>query len=121
MNYIVKKNNMISMIRGDSFRHIFEFEIGKFPRKKKLSINEDDLIYFGVMYPNEHFEHCIIKKEFTKDDLTSEGDLIVTLNPEDTVWLNPGTYYYEIRMLHQSSEDVYLKTLIQKTKFTILD
>ena len=121
MNYIVKKNNMISMIRGDSFRHKFKLETGRFPRKKKMVLNDGDLIYFGIMYPNDYFEHCIVKKECTIDDLNSEGDLIVTLDPEDTVMLYPGTYYYEIKLLHSSSEDTYLNTLVQKTRFTILD
>lgn len=121
MNYIVKKNNMISMIRGNSFSHIFKFEVGEFPRVERLSIGEDDLIYFGIMYPNDYFEHCIIKKEFTKDDLNSEGDLVVKLEPEDTTLLYPGTYYYEIKLLKSSSEEVSIDTLVQKTKFIILD
>ena len=119
MNYIVKKNNMITMIRGDSFIHHFCLEIGRFPRKKKLVIGDDDLIYFGVMNPSDHFEHSIIKKEFTKEDFDSEGNLVITLEPEDTVWLDPGTYYYELKLL--TSEHPQLKTLVQKTRFTILD
>ena len=121
MNYIVKKDNMITMIRGDSFKHLFRFETGRFPRKKRIVLNDGDLIYFGLMYPEDYFEHCIFKKEFTKEDFNSEGDFILRLEPEDTVWLKPGTYYYEIKILHESSEDVHLHTLIQKTRFIILD
>ena len=121
MNYIVKKNNNLTMIRGDSFEHHFCLETGRFPRKKKLVIGDDDLIYFGVMYPNDHFEGCIFKKELTKEDFDSDGNLVVTINPEDTHWLRPGTYYYEIKLLYSSSENTYLKTLVQKTKFILID
>lgn len=121
MNYIVKKDNIISIIRGDSFKHIFELETGEFPRKKKLVLGEDDLIYFGVMYPKDYFEQCIFKKELTIDDIDSEGNLILELTPEDTALLQPGIYYYEIKILRSTSEDAYLNTLIQKTKFIILD
>ena len=121
MHYIIEKDNIITMIRGDSFKHKFKFETGRFPRKKRLVINDDDLIYFGIIYPEDHFQHCILKKEFTKDDLNSEGDFILRLDPEDTTFLYPGHYYYEIKLLHQTSEDTYINTLVQKTKFDILD
>lgn len=118
MFYYVKKNNVISINRGDYVEIPFKFEEGKFP-KTPITMNDGDVLFFGLMDPNMHFEHSLIKKEFTgKDTISSEGEFTLILEPDDTLELLPGTYFYEIKLL---TKDAKIKTLIQKTRFNIID
>ena len=118
MPYIINKNKVISITRGDYVQIPFRFEKGDFPRRELVEIGDNDIIFFGLMDPNQHFEHALVKKEFSKDDFDSEGNFILTIDTDDTLELMCGTYYYEIKLL---TEDAHITTLVQKTKFIIVD
>lgn len=129
MNLLVKKGNQAIMTRGDYFRFPVELWAGKFPRVERWLLEDGDFAYFGLMRPNESFENAVIKKELTVENTNRSGDLLVTLYPEDTVNLEPGTYYYEVKVLYkkdrykedEQKKDLIIETAVQKTKFTILD
>lgn len=121
--YLVKKNKVITMVRGDycSFEIILKSDDPWDPNEYKLS--EGDILFFGVMEPHQPFEKAIIKKEYGYDDYDYEGGTLkVVMNPEDTLELEPGTYYYQVKILYEDETgEVHVDTAIQKTKFIIVD
>lgn len=119
MLYVIKKNHVISLNRGDYAEIPFCFKEGKFPKDAPIRIGEGDVLFFGLMDPNTHFEHSLIKKEFIGNDvIDDEGNFTLVIEPDDTLELLPGTYFYEIKLL---TKDAKIRTLIQKTRFNIID
>lgn len=116
--YLVKKNKVITATRGDYLEIHLELLKGKFPYQEKLTIGDKDLIYFGLMDPNSHFERALVKKELSSADFDSEGNLVITLNVEDTLTLYPGTYFYALKLLKENAE---IETILQKTRFNLID
>lgn len=116
--YIINKNNVITINRGDYAEFKFKFKVGKFPYDHDLIVNDGDILFFGLMDPGVHFEHALLKKEYTSNFINDEGYFILTLESDDTLELVPGVYYYEIKLLDINA---HITTLIQKTKFIIVD
>jgi hypothetical protein len=127
------QNNAIVITRGDSL----EFKpnpitLGDFANYK---LQGDDTIYFGLMDPGQYFEEALVRKVFTAEDFASIEDFVLELDPEDTLDLLPGKYFYALKLQLNhvepdlSSESDNAKsievnkviTLINKTKFIICD
>lgn len=121
--YLIKKNKVITMTRGDYLSLEIELKSGKFPNETKYDLGEGDYLFFGLMEPNQPFEKAIIKKEFTYDDYDIEnGTLRIKIEPDDTLMLMPGTYYYQIKVLYKDEAgDIHIDTAVQKTKFIVVD
>ena len=118
--YIIDKSHVITITRGDTISLPIELYNGVFPdRGDKLVLEDGDIIFFGLMLPRQHFECAILKKEFTNKDFDNDGDFVLSLEPLDTMKLIPSTYYYELKLLKKSDNSI--KTLIQKSKFIIVD
>ena len=117
--YLIKKNNVITINRGDTVRIPIELTIGKFSDKKEVEIGDKDIIFFGLMESRQHFECALFKQEYTINDFDSEGRLILSLDPLDTMQLTSGVYYYELKLLKHSDDSI--TTLIPKTLFNIVD
>ena len=102
---------------------MIELKTGVFPFEKRYTLKEGDVLFFGLMEPNQHFENAIIKKELHYDDYDVEGGMLkVVFDPEDTIELVPGTYYYQIKLLRKDIDDeIIVDTVVQKTKFIIVD
>ena len=121
--YLIKKNQVITMTRGDSISFSVDITKGKFPFIEKYILSDDDVLYFGLMRPNQPFECAFVKKEYHYDDYDYEGgSLKVTIDPEDTIDLEPGVYYYQIKVLYKDEAgEIHVDTVVQKTKFIIVD
>lgn len=123
-NYIIHKNNNIVLVRGDSFDFTVYIEDDSLESQEYI-LQNDDVLYFGIMDPNQPFECALVKKRYTVNDLDSEGHITIVLEPEDTEDLIPGVYYYSVKLhkLKDTSEEHIDKviTVIQKTKLTIID
>lgn len=114
--YHVYKNNVVSVVRGDYLELRIPLIQGRFPFQKKIEIHDGDTLFFGMTHHHEPFERAILKIPYTKEDLNSEGDLLVVIEPEDTIHMLPGVYYYEVKLL---TEDSKITTIIPKSKFII--
>lgn len=116
--------NIIAINRGDT--HSFKFTINDNSQENgKYILKNEDVLYFGLMDPHQPFENALVKKRFTKDDLDKDGNLTITLRPEDTLDLVPGVYYYSIK-LHKLADTEFeyideVITIVNKTKFVIYD
>ena len=123
MLYIIEKDKVITMNRGDHASFMINLKTGIFPFEKPYTLKEGDILFFGLMEPNQHFENAFLKKELHYDDYDVEGGMLrVTIEPEDTIEMLPGTYYYQIKLLREDIDgEVIVDTVVQKTKFIIVD
>jgi hypothetical protein len=123
--YIIKKNNVFTMNRGDTATMNFNVNV---------ELPEDviiDKLYLGITEPNQYFEDALIKKTFeiNKDiTITDENNIwsfSIQIDPEDTVDIIPGTYYYEVKasgVIDKNEERIdFATTIVQKTKFIIVE
>lgn len=122
--YIVRKNNVISMIRGDTFK--FDVTITDEESSEGIyRLSNQDILYFGLMEPNKSFEDSILIKEYDKDseNVNEDGSITIVLTPDDTELLVPGKYLYTIKL--NKKDDVEgideVITIISKTGFFISD
>lgn len=123
--YIIKKNNVFTMNRGDTATMNFNVNV-ELPENVIV-----DKLYLGITEPNQYFEDALIKKTFeiNKDiTITTENNIwsfSIQINPEDTVDIIPGTYYYEVKasgVIDQGEErSDFATTIVQKTKFIIVE
>ena len=130
--YIVRKNNVISMVRGDTFK--FDVTITDEGSSEGIYIlSNQDILYFALMEPNKNFEDSILVKEYEAGvtPINEDGSITITLDADDTLNLFPGKYYYTIKLNKlkkadseddSSGEDIdEIITVIAKTEFFILD
>ena len=124
-------NNMIIMNRGDTYEFDLTIEDDS-SLDGRYHIIGDDTIYFGIMDPHQPFEEALVKKKFTVDDADANGNLTIVIEPEDTLDLLPGVYYYSVKihMQHENKNpetgevDGYVDkvyTVINKTKLFLKD
>lgn len=120
--------NIITLNRGDSYPLTLSIDDPNSPAGY-YTLKDDDAVYFGIMDPHQLFENALVRKKFTADDMDEAGNISIVINPEDTIDLYPGIYYYAVK-LHKSSpanqetgEDEIdeVLTIINKTKFIIND
>lgn len=117
--------NILSMNRGDSFE--LRIKINFEPHSHlPYQLKEGDALYFGLMDPNQSFENALIKKKIIPDEeiVYKHGTAIIRLDPEDTIDLIPGKYYYQIKLKRvrydeDGEEHTFVDTVIDKTKFVI--
>lgn len=125
-------NNIIVLNRGDSYE--FDLTISDDASTDgRYRLVGNDTVYFGLMDPGQPFERALVRKRFTKEDTDEKGNLMITIEPEDTLDLYPGKYFYAVK-LHLDHEDIDVNTglatgdyvdrvvtVINKTKFIICD
>jgi len=115
--------NIITINRGDTYA--FDLTIYDDSTDGRYILQDDDVLYFGLMDPRQKFEDALLRKRYTKDDCDEGGNLNIEIRPEDTLDLLPGVYYYAVklhRMKNTESEFIdKVITVINKTKFVIND
>jgi len=115
--------NIITINRGDTYE--FDLTINDDSIGGRYILQDDDVLYFGLMDPHQKFENALVKKRYTKDDCDEMGNLNIVIRAEDTIDLLPGVYYYSIK-LHKmkNTEEEFIDkviTVVNKTKFVIND
>ena len=115
--------NIITINRGDTYN--FDLTIYDDSLDGRYVLQDDDVLYFGLMDPRQKFENALVKKRYTKDDCDEAGNLNIEIRPEDTLDLMPGVYYYSIKLHRKKNDETeYIDkviTVISKTKFVIND
>lgn len=119
--YHVDRNNVITINRGDYMKFPITLWTGTFPKQDKVILEEGDVVFFGLMHANEPFERAFIKREYSYNDMNTDGDLELVIYPEDTLELTPGVYYYALKALYQANGETIVDTLVQKTRFIVVD
>ena len=119
----ISNNGIIHVNRGDSFVLNFNINVGNSLSPEYHIMGPQDVIYVGVMEPNQPFECAIIRKKFTYEDFLAQGASSIYFRPEDTQCLLPGKYYYQIKWEHQDTvfNRTNVTTIVDKTLFYILE
>ena len=118
--------NIIKMNRGDTYEFNLTID-DEGSENGKYILQGNDTVYFGLMEPNSAFEQSLVKKIYTEEDRDKDGNIFITIEPEDTEHLLPGVYYYSVKLEvdHENGETCEsihkVITVINKTKFIILD
>lgn len=115
----VDLDNKIRLTRGDTFLTTLFLNQGTDFEPMRYVLEQDDKVYLGIMEPNQPFEYALIKKVYTKDNLTEDGDVLIRLEPEDTECLMPGKYFYQIKLAFTQKGKLQINTVVDKTQFEI--
>ena len=102
------------------------------PNKKEYIVphrleKDKEAVYFAIMYPHQRFEDAIILKGYTTEDQGEDGYINVKLTANDTRRLQPGVYYYTVKLQRGGTLDVIddfddpeeVRTIIERTKFIV--
>ena len=114
MIYISAKEQQ--MYRGDTFIFPVEIRLGNNLDYSMYNIEDSDEIYFAVMEPNCRWEEALIRKKFYGSSLKVIPQIV--LMPDETTYVLPGTYYYQLKLRKSTGEVV---TLLPRTFFRILE
>lgn len=117
----ISLNGIVTVNRGDSFYLPITLNIGDSINRNIYTLQEGDILYLGVMEPNQPFETAIVRKKVTYQDIEDNGSINVRFWPEDTMYLTPGKYYYQVKIetvdLATNRKDI--ETVVDKTLFYI--
>ena len=115
----ISNNNIVTINRGDTFTLNLFINDGTVLEPIQYFLQEGDKLYFGLMEANQPFEFALIRKVFTMEDAGEDGYVVMKFDGDMTEFLLPGTYYYMVKLY--KAEDESVETVINKTKFVILD
>lgn len=117
----ISTNGIVTVNRGDSFELPIKLNIGSSMIHKEYVLQPGDVIYLGVMEPNQPFETALIRKKFTYEDLDEFNNITIRFWPEDTVCVLPGKYYYQVKIqtIDSKTQKHDVETVVDKTLFYI--
>lgn len=121
--FLIDNDGKITISRGDDSGRVPLFiNAGSNHSPIRYELKEGETVYLGVYLPNSCFEKSIIKKSYSNQDINEDGDVIVTFDPDDTVNLFPGSYYYEIKakLYVNNSNKLEVNTIIPATLFEVV-
>jgi len=104
--------NRVVINRGDSWTLALDLA--------NYSIIANTTIYFGLMDPHQPFENALVKKKIV---ISQAGKVTFDLKASDTLDLEPGVYFYAVKMhkVNKANNIDEVITIIDKTKFIIND
>ena len=117
----ISKNGIITMNAGDYFKYPLFINAGSVMEPLRYILENDDKVLFSIMEPNQPFEHGILRKIYTKENLNVWGDVEVEFDSTDTENLLPGTYYYEVKLLINKDNKTCVSTVVPKKKFYVME
>lgn len=82
---------------------------------------EDGVTYLGIPEINKYFENALVRKTLSSDDLNDNNDVVIKFTHEDTRFLLPGNYQYQIRAVIIRNGEETVNTIVKKTPFIVLE
>ena len=122
----IAPNYIITMNRGDTAVIPLELNLGSAAYPEYYELKDGDFVYFALLEANQKWENAILKKTLSLEDYDSQLHIVnIRFEPEDTEYLLPGNYYYQIKLFRSAdnTEDKFdhVDTIIDRTRFTILN
>lgn len=102
----IDRSGNITVNRGDTFQVPLFIDINdKLLYSTRFPLKDGDKVFFHITAANLPFEKPLLGKAFTIEDVNENNDILIRFEHEDTVWLHPGTYYYEIKLIRETEEE----------------
>ena len=119
----VTLNGIITLTKGDNaiIPRVISNGDPLYPEQEQYILKGDDAVYFGVMFPNQDFANAVIRKKYTKEDMTEDYVIPISFEPEDTENLPSGDYYYEVKLKKDNEDVKETTTIVEKTFFHLID
>ena len=119
--FCLSENGIIQFTRGDTIEIPITIYDGNAVNYHRYKLKDKDELYFGIMEPNQFFEDAIVRKKCTALDMNEDGDIFITLSPDESEYLLPGLYYYQVKVrLYNSTTNEYsVNTILPKTQLWI--
>lgn len=114
-------NGIVYMFRGDSFSMPIKINNGSKLEPSYYHLTDRDTLYFGLMEPNQAFEDAVVKKRFTYiSEKDEEGNILLKLDPSDTLNLLVGKYFYmiKLRTINEDGSET-VRTILPLTQWFI--
>ena len=117
----LSRNGIIELVRGDSFSVPLFINKGTDLCPLRYELKNGEYVYFGLMEPNMSFENALVRKRYDNTNENDNKDIIISFDADDTVNLQPGKYYYEVKavLLDKNNKQI-VNTVIPKKEFFIL-
>lgn len=107
--------NSLRMVRGTTF----QFGVKLFnAQDQPYELENDDLVVFGVKKYIEHQNYDIFKTLTLNEYDANIDGYIFTIDPEDTIDLQCGNYYYDVGV-QTANDDYYV--VIEKSNFKLAE
>ena len=91
-----------------------------FPIRYSLIKDQSAIVTFAIMTAQQEIDNALIKKYYSVNSPhTKQKDLIIVLQPNDTMRLLPGKYFYSIRVEFDQHGHRCAKTIISKRLFIV--
>lgn len=124
-NLHISKNGIITLHRGDTFTVPVSINLGTGCYPEYYDLKKGDMLFFAVLEPGQKWENARIKKTITPDNVIANSDPLIHFYSEDTEYLVPGNYYYEVKLYRCAQNCLdgfeHVDTIIPRTKFIILE
>ena len=117
----IAKNGIITVNRGDTFTLPIFVNLGSPLDPNILDLQQGDQVIFRIVRANDSFDNAIIEKIGTIENLNDEGAIEFVFNTDDTNWIEPNLYYYEVKVEYFRDDMINVKTFIPRTKFYIVE
>ena len=117
----ISSNGIVTVNRGDSFELPIVLQTGDAMSPIMYTMQPKDVLYLGIMEPNQPFENAIVRKKFDHKQLDENNNIFIRFWPDDTVCLLPGKYYYQVKIqtYDEKCKKYDVETIIDKTLFYI--
>lgn len=121
-------SNIITMSRGDTYIFDFVLQDPFYNEEGIYELQDNEILYFALMYPHSKIEDAIILRGYTKQSLDGVA-FEIKLEPDDTYDLPVGVYYYTIKLQRGVEPETEIGnfrvgemiTLVPRTKFILND
>lgn len=117
--YRVELLTPLNVFRGDTFSIPVKINTGTNIEPVYYEMTENSYLYVGVTEPHQKFENAIIRKKYTKESQIADNVIPVSLLPEDTICLEEGVYYIEMKLLILSTSFTKLTDIDPKLLFEL--
>lgn len=114
-------NGNIKVNKCDTFNVPLFINIGKdIFNDLRFEIQENDTVVFLLTEANLPLCKAILKKQYDIKNVNENNDVIISFDSDDTKCLNPGIYYYEIKLIRKTDGKDIIVTVVPRRKFVIL-
>lgn len=121
-------SNIIMLSKGDTYIFDFVLQDPLYGEEGVYELQDNEVLYFALMYPHSKIEDAVILRGYTKQSLDGVA-FEIKLEPEDTYDLPTGVYYYTIKLQRGVNPETEIgnfrvgemMTIIPRTKFILND